>query len=152
MLPPTPRPTPALPTLFCEHYDYLECRGSSAPCNNSVQACEVDPEGKQPHCYALWTNKSGTVVVSKKGCWFNLFECLNPAVCISEAPVTPEQHQFCCCDTDTCNVNVYTASWISVASSPTTTTLYGETLTLLIMRLKRQLHRFSSIKLLKYID
>ena len=101
VLPPT---TQFITTSKCVYYNPLECPPST--CNKTVDDCGEPLEGKRWHCYALWTNKTGTVVMLMSGCWIDVEKCYDQAACISN-DMSRTDESFCCCDGNFCNAKVY---------------------------------------------
>jgi len=114
--PPT---TQHVVTSKCVYYNPREC--PPATCNRTVEECGAPLEGKRWHCYALWTNKTGSVVMLMRGCWIDVEKCYDQTSCVSnDMPMSRTDGSFCCCDGDLCNAKVYESP---VRSSPQPTTL-----------------------------
>ena len=98
----------------CVYYSPREC--PLATCNRTVQDCGEPLDGKRWHCYALWTNKTGNVMMQSSGCWIEVEKCYDQTMCISNGMSgTDDSLSFCCCDGDLCNAKVYD---LQVRSSP----------------------------------
>ena len=111
----------ATTTTKCVYYNPREC--PPATCNKTVEECGEPLEGKRWHCYALWTNKTGTVVKLMSGCWIDVKKCYDRPICISN-DMSRTDESFCCCDRDLCNAKVYDSPVRS--SEMRTTTTPGE--------------------------
>lgn len=62
-------------------------------------------------CYTIWTNNSGNVSITSKGCWIQNNGC-DQSACSGDL-MRPERNMyFCCCNRNFCNRNV------SVATKP----------------------------------
>lgn len=71
----------------------------SGPCVNNNTNC-----GEQGQfCYTMWTNVSGNVSVSAKGCWQQNDNCLTQTCTSSTRHFKGKDYYFCCCNTDFCN-------------------------------------------------
>jgi len=91
-------------TTKCVYYNPREC--PPATCNKTVEECGKPVEGKRWHCYALWTNKTGSIVMLMSGCWIEVENCYDQTMCISN-DMSRTDESFCCCDGDLCNAKVY---------------------------------------------
>ena len=101
VLPPTAQ---FVKTTKCVYSDPREC--PPATCNKTVEECGEPLEGKRWHCYALFTNRSGTVTMLMRGCWFNNDQCYDQLDCVSN-DMSRTDDSFCCCNGDLCNAKVY---------------------------------------------
>jgi len=101
VLPPTAQ---FVTTTKCVYYNPHEC--PPATCNKTVEECGKPLEGKRWHCYALWTNRTGTVVMLMSGCWIDVENCYDQLTCVSN-DMSRTDESFCCCDGDLCNAKVY---------------------------------------------
>ena len=99
--PPT---TQFVTTTRCVYYNPGKC--PPATCNQTVEECGEPLEGKRWHCYALWTNQTGQVVILMRGCWINNENCYDQTTCTSN-DMSRTDESFCCCDGDLCNARVY---------------------------------------------
>ena len=82
----------------CEHFNPSQC-SDPTKCNQT-QVCS-DDDAEKWHCYALWTNVSGTPLILMKGCWLDKEYCYNKQRCtVTEVN---RHNNFCCCDEDMCN-------------------------------------------------
>jgi len=105
-------------TTKCLYYNPKEC--PPATCNKTVIECDEPLEGRRSHCYALWTNKTGTVEILMRGCWINVENCYDQFSCVRN-DMSRTEESFCCCDGDLCNAKVF--------DSPVTSTRMPETRT-----------------------
>lgn len=96
---------PAFQQTVCEYYDPVECSKDPSHCN-STKLCEQQDSGKRSHCYAFLKNLSGTVTLSKKGCWLDARECYNKTRCVARDDNNGAGNFFCCCEGDMCNENI----------------------------------------------
>lgn len=99
---------PAYQPMICEYYDPHECKKDSNQCNATI-VCEKPENGKRSHCYAFLTNTTGTLVLSKKGCWLDDFQCYNETKCIAKDE--GKGNFYCCCEGSMCNVNVTVSTY-----------------------------------------
>jgi len=71
-------------------------------CNYQRDYCERPEEGKRAHCYASWSNDTGTPKIVKAGCWLNDQACYDKNECIA-TKAQPQPIHFCCCEGTMCN-------------------------------------------------
>jgi len=88
------------PTEVCEYYNPAMCLKYPNHCNKTA-VCDVPESGKRSHCYALWTNNSGSVKVLMKGCWLDNPQCYDLSSCTGEKQ--NDGQYYCCCEGDFCN-------------------------------------------------
>ncbi|XP_071534737.1 activin receptor type-2A isoform X2 [Panulirus ornatus] len=120
---PVEKPSPRV--THCELYNSTQClKEGPQPdlCSGkTTQTCEVwDSPEKINQCFVLWTNNSGKLEVTYKGCWLNDNTCSDECISIQSPSSLTEKkkHLFCCCNHDNCNHNF---SWHPVAELPSTT-------------------------------
>ncbi|XP_078461677.1 activin receptor type-2B-like isoform X1 [Lampetra planeri] len=83
-------------TTECEYFNAHWQRYNTS--RSGTEGCEGD---KRKHCFASWTNNSGSVELVRKGCWLDDFNCYNRGEC-TETKETPSVF-FCCCEGNFCN-------------------------------------------------
>ncbi|XP_069172908.1 activin receptor type-2A isoform X2 [Procambarus clarkii] len=120
------RPAENLPprVTHCEVYNSTQCSNEgpqSALCSGKMtEACEVwDTPEKVNHCFVLWTNNSGKLEITYKGCWLDDQMCSDECISVQAASsiTLKKKHLFCCCNHNNCNHNF---SWHPVAEPPIT--------------------------------
>ncbi|XP_053632908.1 activin receptor type-2A isoform X3 [Cherax quadricarinatus] len=108
----------------CEKYNSTQCsnEGPQPPhCSGkTTETCEVWENPDKPnHCFVLWTNNSGKLEITYKGCWLDDISCSSE--CISFEPESSltekKKHLFCCCNHNNCNHNF---SWHPMEETPST--------------------------------
>lgn len=87
-----------LTSRHCHVKEKVACQLSGLCANNNTFC------GKQGQfCYTMWTNVSGNVSVSAKGCWQQNDNCLTQTCTSSTRHFKGKDYYFCCCNTDFCN-------------------------------------------------
>ncbi|KAG7158928.1 activin receptor type-2A-like isoform X2 [Homarus americanus] len=109
----------------CEQYNTTQCSNEGPQpllCSGKMtETCEVwnNPE-KINQCFVVWTNNSGKVEITYKGCWLNDNTCSDE--CINDQPASSltenKKHLFCCCNHNNCNHNFF---WRPLPEVPSTT-------------------------------
>jgi len=116
VLPPTAQ---FIETTKCMYYNPREC--PPATCNRTTIDCDEPLEGRRSHCYALWTNRTGTVVILMQGCWINVEDCYDQRTCVRN-DMSRTEESFCCCDGDLCNAQVFDSQIRTSSQVPETRT------------------------------
>nr|XP_018896083.1 PREDICTED: activin receptor type-2A-like [Bemisia tabaci]XP_018896084.1 PREDICTED: activin receptor type-2A-like [Bemisia tabaci]XP_018896085.1 PREDICTED: activin receptor type-2A-like [Bemisia tabaci] len=89
--------------ILCETYTKSECEEPSySDCNKTLE-CEPAP---RTYCFVAWTNVSGVIDISHKGCFHydegGEHKCVNQTKCVDKSEEKKKQ-KFCCCEGSLCN-------------------------------------------------
>lgn len=83
------------------HREGSDChKRNDCRCDDVVDYCAAPEDGKRAHCYASWSNDTGTPKMVKAGCWLNDQACYDKNECVATKATSVH---FCCCEGHMCN-------------------------------------------------